>query len=300
MQMWQISQQMVSKKLMLCLILNTDDFGLTQGVNDAVFELAALGTLSSTTVMVNMPYAEDARNLLKIPDFGVGLHFNLTEGCPVSAASAVPSLVNSDGKFYDYPTFRKRLQSGKIKKETIDQELEAQWVRLTEILGGPGGHLDSHQNIHKLIPLSQAFVRFGRKNPGLGVRNPRRFVADTQANNQRVLSSFRYHLMKGNAMRALSDLYLFQIGRMLSKAFWVPNGELHAANFKKLELLEAIRVGELRNLTPSGNFEIACHPATNTDGLSRSKMTEKRILEYQCMKDSDFCNSVKGVISHWH
>jgi predicted glycoside hydrolase/deacetylase ChbG (UPF0249 family) len=38
---------------MINSIVNADDFGLTQGVNDAVLELAELGALSSTTVMVN-------------------------------------------------------------------------------------------------------------------------------------------------------------------------------------------------------------------------------------------------------
>lgn len=38
------------------LIINADDFGMTKSVNKAVAELAQLGTLTSTTVMVNMPY----------------------------------------------------------------------------------------------------------------------------------------------------------------------------------------------------------------------------------------------------
>jgi len=82
------------------LIINADDFGLTRGVNRAVFDLAGRGSLSSTTVLVNQPYASEAVELLKLPNFSVGLHCNLTEGAPISKPESIPFLVDANGAFF--------------------------------------------------------------------------------------------------------------------------------------------------------------------------------------------------------
>lgn len=47
------------------LIINADDFGRTRGINYGIVEAIKNGVLSSTTIMMNMPYAEHAINLAK-------------------------------------------------------------------------------------------------------------------------------------------------------------------------------------------------------------------------------------------
>ncbi len=59
------------------LIINADDFGLSPGVNEAILELGKLGTVTSTTVMTNMPYYKDIVKLLSLKNIGIGLHCNL-------------------------------------------------------------------------------------------------------------------------------------------------------------------------------------------------------------------------------
>ncbi len=317
---------------MIQLILNADDFGLTQGVNDAVFELARLGSLSSTTVMVNMPHAEAARDLPAIDGFGLGLHFNLTEGCPVADVSEVPSLVSGDGRFHDFKGLVQGLNSGRVKEAQIDVELQAQWARLSEILGQPGGHVDSHQNIHKQPAVLRALLRFGsarvapsrsrldllpgqvvdaaaeqggKANPAtslrprLGVRNPHRFVCETERAEAQPVASWRHGLRRGQFKRMLTDVYLWRSGRLLRQVFRVPEGELHAANFKKLELLQAIRDGGFHFECGDGMFEVACHPAVGTEGLGTDKLQDKRVQEYQCMRDPRFVESLGRARIGW-
>lgn len=83
------------------LIINADDFGLSPGVNQGIAEAYQAGGISSTTVMVNMPGFTDAVRLASLhPGLGVGLHFNLTYGRPVSDPRLIPSLIQADGRFH--------------------------------------------------------------------------------------------------------------------------------------------------------------------------------------------------------
>ena len=57
------------------LIVNADDFGLTHGVNRAVADAHRHGVLTSASLMVDAPGAEDAARLAReLPGLSVGLH----------------------------------------------------------------------------------------------------------------------------------------------------------------------------------------------------------------------------------
>ena len=58
------------------VIINSDDFGITKGVNQSIVELIDAGILTSTTVMSNMPYYAEIEKLRD--RIGIGIHFNLT------------------------------------------------------------------------------------------------------------------------------------------------------------------------------------------------------------------------------
>jgi predicted glycoside hydrolase/deacetylase ChbG (UPF0249 family) len=127
------------------LILNADDFGLSPSINRGILEAHLFGTVSSTTLMCNMPGFEDAVALAKnTPTLGVGLHFNLTYGKPLSNRLNVPSLINSNGYFSK--------NSRKWSAEHIFKELEAQFKRFLAADLYPT-HLDSHHHIHIDSPL---------------------------------------------------------------------------------------------------------------------------------------------------
>ena len=83
------------------LIVNADDFGLTNGVNRAIIEGHTRGAITSATLMANMPAFDAAVRLAKDhPSLGVGLHFNITQGRPVADASRVGSLIDDSGEFW--------------------------------------------------------------------------------------------------------------------------------------------------------------------------------------------------------
>ncbi|MFC5704219.1 carbohydrate deacetylase [Cohnella faecalis] len=128
------------------LIVNADDFGLSPGVNRGIAEAFAAGGITSASMMVNMPGFQDAVRLARLnPFLGVGLHFNLTYGKPLSEPRLVPSLVNSSGAYLGI-----RSAAAWTDKD-IATELAAQWNRFVST-GLRPTHLDSHHLLHQNIP----------------------------------------------------------------------------------------------------------------------------------------------------
>ncbi|MDN8589202.1 ChbG/HpnK family deacetylase [Paenibacillus sp. 11B] len=129
------------------VIINADDFGLSPGVNQGIIQAYQAGGITSTSMMVNMPGLEDALSLARsLPELGVGLHFNLTYGRPVSDPAIVPSLVKPDGSFHQSPIGLKR------DIADIAKELDAQWNVFVQASRYPT-HLDSHQLLHQNDPI---------------------------------------------------------------------------------------------------------------------------------------------------
>jgi hypothetical protein len=128
------------------LIVNADDFGLTTGVSRGILRAHRDGLVTSTTVMANLPPqpeldAEAARSGL-----GLGLHFNLTWGTPVSPAGAVASLVDGDGRFgRDLNALQER-----VRPDEVRRECEAQIEAFARRFGRAPTHLDSHHHAHRL------------------------------------------------------------------------------------------------------------------------------------------------------
>lgn len=67
------------------LIVNADDFGLSKGQNYGIIEACRRGVVTSTTALINGEAVEHAAQLCReLPELGVGMHFVLTLGLPLS------------------------------------------------------------------------------------------------------------------------------------------------------------------------------------------------------------------------
>lgn len=146
------------------LIINADDFGLTPGINKGIVEAHTKGVLTSATIMVNMPAAEQAVELAKnLPDLGVGVHLNLTNGKPVSRDQSVKLLLNTEGNF--------GLSAGKLAiasivtgkvRVAIEAEFSAQIQWVIE-RGIKPTHLDSHKHVHAFPLTFQIVCRLAKR-----------------------------------------------------------------------------------------------------------------------------------------
>src|ERR1700733_1674189 len=106
------------------LIINADDFGMSQEVNEGTKKGIEQGIITSVSVMANMPFFEDAvRFLRKHPKVSVGLHFNITEGKPLILPKDAINLIREDDSFYHWPQLITRVASKNITRSEIEKEL---------------------------------------------------------------------------------------------------------------------------------------------------------------------------------
>lgn len=66
-------------------LVNADDFGMSYGINEAIYELIVIGAINSCSIMCNKSDTIGAIKLIqKLKDkninFNLNLHFNITEG----------------------------------------------------------------------------------------------------------------------------------------------------------------------------------------------------------------------------
>lgn len=127
------------------LIVNADDFGLTEGNTIATILCHETGILTSTTLMVNMPYANLAASLAaKHPTLGVGVHLVLTIGRPL--VEGAKSFTDEDGNFRRPSSY----EDGKphADLDELYTEWKAQIEKFIEIMGRKPTHIDSHHHVH--------------------------------------------------------------------------------------------------------------------------------------------------------
>ncbi len=129
------------------LIINADDFGMTQGNTIGILLAHAKGVLTSTTCMMNMPYAKFAlEEAKKYPDLGVGIHLVLTVGRPL--VDGATSYTDENGNFIrpkNYPDRKPHADP-----EELYTEWKAQIEKFIEVAGHKPTHIDSHHHVHLL------------------------------------------------------------------------------------------------------------------------------------------------------
>jgi predicted glycoside hydrolase/deacetylase ChbG (UPF0249 family) len=154
------------------LIINADDFGMTEGINRAVADCHREGVVTSTTMLVNGGAVESARDVAAAnPSLGVGLHLNLTTGAPSLPPANVGSLVDGDGLFPGANKALARLSLGLVNREELEREIAAQ-VEALRSMGLEPTHIDSHHHLHAHPVVGAAVARVC---PRLGISKARGF-----------------------------------------------------------------------------------------------------------------------------
>jgi predicted glycoside hydrolase/deacetylase ChbG (UPF0249 family) len=148
------------------LVINADDLGFAPGVNRGILLAHAAGTVSSASMMVGAPAFGEAveRVRREAPKLGVGLHFDLVAGIPLTTA---PSLTDAaTGRFHALDALARRALAGQVDATEVRRECEAQLQALTAA-GIQPTHIDSHRHAHALpgILPAVAAVAYDAKVP---------------------------------------------------------------------------------------------------------------------------------------
>jgi predicted glycoside hydrolase/deacetylase ChbG (UPF0249 family) len=130
------------------LIINADDFGMCNAINEAIFITLREGVVHSTSLMVPCPWALHAmRFLADNPEIPFGVHLTVISDPvdyrwgPVTYREKVPSLVDEAGYFYNFEHMPKFLAQARL--DQLEIEFRAQIAVVLAARLKPT-HLDWH------------------------------------------------------------------------------------------------------------------------------------------------------------
>lgn len=164
------------------LIVNADDFGLSNSVNEAIVRAFDHGILTSCSLMVNEPACREAVELARArPRLAVGLHLVTVCGRAALPPAEIPLLVDRQGNFATDPFIAGvRYYFSAAARAQLEREIDAQFRRFIDT-GLPFSHVDGHLHMHMhptVFALTVAAAeRYGVKK----IRLPRERLFDNLA-----------------------------------------------------------------------------------------------------------------------
>jgi len=252
---------------MIRIITTADDYGMSQAINEAIIDCINNGTLTSVNVMVNMPFLNsDIKDKKRI---SIGIHWNLTIGKCVADKNDVSSLVDENGSFFPYETFKKRIKKGLVKKSHILVELEAQFQRFCSIFGYAPKYWNTHQNIVLLPKISSCFFKTGKRLEIEYTRTfCRKYIDYESLSFKRRIREFFVRIFVN---------YMFNV--KFSFCSKTPNYReivFNRKNKNDLNLMDAM----LSKCKKNKSVEIVYHPSKRIDCDSFGTIGKERIDEY--------------------
>lgn len=218
------------------VIVNADDFGISEAVNRAIIEAFERGVISSSTIMANMPGFEEAceqafrRGIVD----RIGIHINISEGVPLtSRIRTLTKFCSSDEKFCFRRNTHWRLSDE--ERSALADEVRQQISRCREH-GLPLTHADSHLHVHT---EAQVF----------SVMRP--VLRDLGIKAIRITENVERKSLHVAAYKAAYNAYLRRCG------FHTTDHFCGAA---------ALDISSLWGDTEKGSWEIMTHPGYDADG----------------------------------
>lgn len=273
-------------------IISADDFGLSVEVNEAIEIAHREGVLSTASLMVAGPAAEDAVERAKrLPNLGVGLHLVVIEGASVLPHTRLPLVTQPDGWFsssqlglgIDYffrPEGRKELAA------EITAQFEA--FRRTGLVLD---HANAHKHMHLHPTVGRLLIDIGKQYGLQAVRTPLEppeplYAAGTYTDT-----------LGDAALRRWTNLLRHQI----LSAGLVTNDWCFGLAWSGH--MTADRVAALAAHLPEGVSEIYFHPATHKNALLQKLMpTYEHKAEFEALCSSGFRAGLEhshAVLSGW-
>jgi len=264
------------------LIVNADDFGLTEAVNRGILHAHDEGIVTSATLMATgAAFHSAVFKSACVPDLGIGVHLNLTSVRPVSPAANIPSLVNADGRLRWTPArLLRALVARQVSLREIETELREQ-VRKVCKAGIRPTHLDGHKHVHLMPGVSEIVIRLAAEFSIPAIRCPRE-VAPDLAGLFRDAHSQPAAIKQCLVWRAVSG-FAHRFAPKLAKA-----GLLFPSHFRGLSHTGFLRLRSVLDILanlPEGVSELMCHPGYVDSDLvnSGTRLLGQREIEVSAL-----------------
>jgi hypothetical protein len=155
-----------ARQLAVC----ADDYGLAEAIDRGILALAEQGRITALSALVTAPRWTHAGPVLRDGAVRAGLHFNLTEGEPLS-----PALRQRWPRFPALGVLIGQAFLGRLPTVALAEEFQAQLQRFVALVGRPPDFIDGHQHVHAL-PGVRPLVLAAAQDLALPLRNTGRVL----------------------------------------------------------------------------------------------------------------------------
>lgn len=184
------------------VIINADDLGASERVNDAVFEMMSAKRVTSATLIANGPCVKDAvKNIPLFPECSFGVHLNISEYRPLVSQEGIQAILNENGFFLEDDRIRK-VKINPFLSQAVYTEFCAQTEKLIS-LGVAISHIDSHQHVHTIPGLFFILKKIQKRYGIKKVRISRNIYEDNlNISRALLLKKSIYNFMLRNCYKA--------------------------------------------------------------------------------------------------
>ncbi|MEK6324379.1 MAG: hopanoid biosynthesis-associated protein HpnK [Acidobacteriota bacterium] len=257
------------------LIVNADDFGISDEVNEAVIRAFKEGVLTSTSLMVTGSAFEKAVKLAsENPGLAIGIHLVTVVGKSVLTHSEIPTLVDEQGNFSNNPTMAgvKYYFSPQARRE-LRKELAAQFEKFHST-GLPLSHIDGHVHLHVHPVIFNAALELAVK---YGARRMRVPFEERQLalafDRGSILQKTVHALLFGGLARHMKK-------NLRTRGFTFP--ERVYGNLQSGRMSERYFLYALDNLSAEAT-EIYFHPAVYADDRLLNSGERQCLIEFEAL-----------------
>jgi chitin disaccharide deacetylase len=259
----------------LQLIVNGDDFGFSESINNGIVRAHTDGILTSASLVAAGGAFDHAVRLARArPTLDLGVHLTLTGERAAAPPLSVPSLLCDGRSLWPNPAeFLQRFVRGAISIDEVELELRAQLTRVLDTKL-PISHLDGHQHLHALPGIRGVVAGLARHYAIDFVRRPcerlRAFMLHDPHRLGRAAANVALSLLCGfplfSRTRSTNHFVGFYFG-----------GRLNRANLTTL----------IDALPRSGTCELMCHPGADADDTGHFAADYDRRAECDALCDPD-------------
>lgn len=264
------------------LIVNADDFGLTEKVSQAIARAHERGIVTSTSLLANgSAFQAAVESARRLPELSVGAHLNLTEGVAV-AKVPTSSLTDAGGRFVLRPfALARRIRTGRIAAADVERELRAQ---IEKILGAGVRitHLDGHKHVHVLPVISDTVVKLAKEYRIPCVRCPAERASHLSFLIRRRPGDGFTILKQYAAARALAAVAARQRQKLAGTGLLFPP---HFFGVTATGFLDAGYLARILERLPEGTSELMCHPGYVDADLNATptRLLRQREIELEAL-----------------
>jgi chitin disaccharide deacetylase len=258
------------------LVVNADDFGFSESVNEAVVRAHQNGILTTASLMVNEAAAGQAVQMARQHTaLGVGLHLSLVCGEAALSPGKIPNLAGPNGKFSDNAPIAgmKYFFSAKCRAQ-LRAEIAAQFEKFhaTEL---PLDHVNGHLNMH-LHPVILGILLENSEKWGIRAM---RLTSDRFFLNSQIASgNWGYRVSHAVIFRMLSEWARPRLARKMIRHTGAVFGLLQSSR------VDRAYIEKLLPRLPMGDSELYSHPSLDHFKNEYDALVDpaiRRLLEQQ-------------------